>query len=93
VKDLLIIVLVLGLAGVIFHDRQQTNDLTKAQTDNAQLIQQLTESQNAYNTLVAKTRSQSFQRAQPTTSTASQFQLKMSHLQDSGANPLDRPPY
>ena len=92
-KDLFIIVLLLAIVGLFFHDKQQTADMNKAQSDNAVLIQQLADSQNRYNALLSRTRSQSFQAAQQPASTPSQFQLKMGHIQDSGANPLDRAPY
>jgi hypothetical protein len=92
VKDLFIMVLLVAVVGLFFHDKQQTTNLTRAQSDNELLQQQLTDSQSQYNALLARTKAQSFQAGQPAPG-SSQFQLKMSHLQDSGPNPLDRPPY
>ena len=40
-KNLLLFLLVLATAGLYFHDKQQTADLTKSQQDNALLSQQL----------------------------------------------------
>jgi len=93
VKDLFIIVLLLAMLGLFFHDKQQTTDLNKAQSDNALLTQQLTDTQNEYNQLLAKTKNvEAFQDAHPSSS-PSQFDLKMGHLKDLGPDPLDRPAY
>jgi len=43
VKNLVIFLLLLALVGLGFHDKQQSDDLAKAQQDNALLTQQLSE--------------------------------------------------
>jgi hypothetical protein len=93
VKDLLLIVLLVAMVGLLFHDHHQSSDLSKAQTDNAQLSQQLLDAQNQYKQLLARTRSSEVFRDSHPSSSPSQFQLKMDHLDDLGPNPLDRPAY
>ena len=48
-KNLLFFLIVLAGVGLFFHDKQQTADLAKAQADNAQLAQQLSDAQAALN--------------------------------------------
>lgn len=92
-KDLLLIVLLVAMVGLLFHDKQQSADLNKAESDNAQLSGQLLDAQNQYKELLARTRStEVFQDSHPSSS-PSQFELKMGHLKDLGPDPLDRPAY
>ena len=92
-KELLIVVLLVVMVGLLFHDKQQRDDLNKAESDNAQLSQQLLDFQNQYKELLAKTRSLAmFQDSQPSSS-PSQFELKTDHLRDLGPDPLNRPAY
>jgi hypothetical protein len=43
VKNLMIFLLLIALAGFVYHDQQQAADLLKAQQDNAALTQQLSD--------------------------------------------------
>ena len=88
-----IIVLIAAMVGLFFHDKQQTTNLNRAQGDNEALQEKLSDTQNQLSAVLAKTKAQSFQTAQPAPATSSQFQLKMAHLPDLGPNPLDQPPH
>jgi len=93
VKELLILILLAATVGLYFHDKQQTSELEKAQSDNAQLSEQLTNYETSYNALLAKT--QKFNSVQfndaPRRSGGSA--LSTGHVQGAGDNPLDRPAY
>jgi len=94
VKELLILILLAATVGLYFHDKQQTSELEKAQSDNAQLSEQLTNYETSYNALLAKT--QKFNSVQFNDAPRRQpggSALSTGHVQGSGDNPLDRPAY
>lgn len=57
-KNLFIFILILGCAGLYFHDKQQTAHLSRAEADNAQLTQQLSAEQAAVASLQSAARNQ-----------------------------------
>lgn len=101
VKGLFIFLLIVVCIGLFFHDKQQTADLTKAQTENAQLVDELSTSQSQLTQLQERNRQLSAQ-VLPQQSTVghnsvpsrygdSSNGLSTDHLQDPGG--LDRPAY
>jgi len=91
VKELLIVILLAGLVGLYFDDKQQKTDLGKARDDNALLTHEVDTLQTQYNQLLTKTR-------QPGNwpdagSGAAPSDFSGSRLQDSGSDPLNRPAY
>ncbi len=53
-KNLLVILVIAAAVGLFFHDKQQTADLAKAQSDNDALTKQLQDSQAEANGLKVK---------------------------------------
>lgn len=97
-KNLLMFILIVAVAGLYFHDKQQTTDLNKALEDNTQLQQQLASYESAYGQLRARDEQigrnmalQPLQQSAPAPTAAGSWGLQTGHLQDSGG--LDRPPY
>jgi hypothetical protein len=97
VKNVIILLLLLGIVGLFFYDKQQTDDLQKARNENDQLTQQMAAYQSQYTDLQTKYRNlQASAQAAPVNHLVQpQSQpgaWKPSATLD-GANPLDKPAY
>jgi len=94
VKNVILILLVLAIAGLFTHGKKLSDDLDKANDDNAQLTQQVATYQSEYADLQSRYRQLTAQAAAipyPNGAPARMSGGPVSSIQ--GANPLDKPAY